>query len=235
MRIGLALWCVSIAALIATLTPGWDRAWAVVPLLAIYGFWALLAPHSGSHTDRAGLSLASPAPSPAGSMILEDDREAWDARIQANLFPGPPRDGTVVFDAGAWEAGPMLDEPWAPYEAKGYKNPTAGSSPPAPAVADSAGPGLVSSSPGPAEPFRASEGPPPYHWVPIRQASEYTEIRIDLFAARLAARYDDTEFRAGMAADVLAYERDQTAGAWEYLARLADWADSYLREVRTAL
>jgi len=202
MRIGLGLWCVSIAALIVAWTPGWDRAAAVVPLMAVYGFWALLAPHSGSHTDRAGLGLASPAPSPAGSMILEADREAWDAHIQENLFPGPPRDGTVVLDAGAWEAGPMLDEPWAPYEANGYKNPTAGSMPPpAPAVADSTGPGAsdLSSSPGPAEP------------------------------TRLAG--EDTEFRAGMAADVLAYERRQTADCWAYLATLADGATAYLRGV----
>src|SRR5215472_4187880 len=141
MRIGLALWCVSIAALIAAWTPGWDRAWAALPLMAVYGFWALLAPHSGSHTDRAGLGLTSPVPSPAGSMILDEELAALDAWAQEYEIPEVRVHG-MVSGGGAppWELAeqhPGHDDPHQLPElhcavdhggepCPGYPDPTAG-------------------------------------------------------------------------------------------------------------
>src|SRR5262249_49569071 len=157
MRTALALWCLSIAVLVATWTPGWDRAGAVVPLLAVCGFWALLAPHSGSHTDRAGLGLTSPAPSPAGSMQLDDDEEWKQARAGNGHVYGmtsgagaPPWPGTEV---------------WPGHEDPDYlPDPTAGADPGLPAVADPAGLGgeVSSLAPGPAGP------PPGPEWVEVQ-------------------------------------------------------------------
>ena len=73
------------------------------------------------------------------------------------------------------------------------------------------------SPPGPAEP------------------ADDTEIRVDLLASETAARYEDTEFRAALAADVLAYERAQTADTHQRIAIGWDDVASYLHALREAL
>jgi hypothetical protein len=98
IRWGLAVYCTAIACLIALLSPGAWRWGAVVPLLAIAGFWRLLEPHTGTHAG--GPAFASPDAGPPMGPMIPDEEHAWRQRYQV-----PP------LNEGGWNSGACADGP----------------------------------------------------------------------------------------------------------------------------
>jgi|SRR5215472_1791656 len=206
------VWCASIAALIVLVCPGLWRLLAVVPVLAVCAAAAVLKPPRGSHADVAGLGVSSPGPSPADtSPYFADGLAAWEAAGRPHVAP-------LLCEVGGAVSGAMCDDRDKAELWPGHNDddryglpelPAAGAQrAPVPPAAGSSPPGL-----GVQGVFLPAPVPAPSPGGPTRLASE------------------DTAFRAGLAAEVLAYERALTAGAHEFIDRGWSAVAAWTREL----
>ena len=103
--------------------------------------WRLLGPNPGTHVSDRLPVTASPAGSLHGSMILEDDRPAWDEHQWWQEFRANhdyPAIVAAVDQQGGWASGAC----WDPYDSGGGRE----------ASPESPGPGFTSFVPRPGVP-----------------------------------------------------------------------------------
>jgi len=233
------VWLGAAAALIALLSPGWWRLGAVIPVMAFWAFLALLRPR-GAHADRAGLSATSPSDRPAESMMLDDDRAPWAEELERRAVAGDldPLLWATDFDRcsvpGCVDCPPATNLPsWADPEAdrvtlyggaSGSMGADYGPGPFCAAPTVPAGPGDWSSSYGPAVGPAAGMVPGEIPG-PLQEEAHETP----------AAGIEPTPGDLALAREALAFERAQTADAWEFISDGWTAVDKLITSLRADL